>query len=27
MQDILWIGVILSLLAGTLGYIALCDHA
>jgi len=27
MQDILWIGLILSLLAATLGYAAMCDHA
>ncbi|HEX7857536.1 MAG TPA: hypothetical protein VF503_27965 [Sphingobium sp.] len=27
MQDILWIGLILGMLAATLGYAALCDHA
>jgi hypothetical protein len=27
MQDILWIGLILGLLAATLGYAALCDNA
>jgi hypothetical protein len=26
MQDILWIGLILGLLAATLGYAALCDN-
>jgi len=27
MQDILWIGLTLGLLAATLGYAALCDNA
>jgi len=27
MQDILWIGLTLGLLAATLGYAALCDSA
>ncbi len=27
MQDILWIGLFLALLAASLGYAALCDHA
>jgi len=27
MQDILWIGLILALLAASLGYAALCDRA
>lgn len=27
MQDILWIGLILTLLAASLGYAALCDNA
>ncbi|VWX53500.1 conserved hypothetical protein [Novosphingobium sp. 9U] len=27
MQDILWVGLILTLLAASLGYAALCDRA
>ncbi len=27
MQDILWIGLILALVAASLGYVALCDNA
>ncbi|UZW54927.1 hypothetical protein NUH86_15840 [Sphingobium sp. JS3065] len=27
MQDIFWIGLILALLAASLGYAALCDNA
>jgi hypothetical protein len=26
-QDLFWIGLMLGLLAATLGYVALCDHA
>lgn len=27
MQDLLWIGIILGLLAASLGYVRLCGHA
>ncbi len=27
MEDLLWIGVVLGLLAVTLGYVRLCDNA
>jgi len=27
MQDILWIAIMLGLLAATLAYVRLCDHA